>query len=403
MYSYPLTFNSIKLEEKKSVNEILNSEKFTMGKKVIEFEKKFAKWTGFKYSLMVNSGSSANLLLIESLLRGTRKYKFLKPGDEVIVPALAWPTTIWPIVQLGLKPVFVDSNFEDLSIDFKKAKKAITKKTKAVFLIHVLGNSANMDLAKNFCKRYKLELLEDCCESLGAFYKKQHVGNFGLGGTFSFYFAHHICSIEGGAICTNNKALFEDLKSFRAHGWIRNRSDKKKFIKKNKNLDENFLFVTTGYNVRPTELNAAIAIKQLKKLEDNLKKRDSIVKKVIKIIKEFKDLKIIGEEKISKNIFNKNSRVHSWMNLPILYTKKSQKKFKKILKIFKKNKIETRAIIAGNLIKHPVMKNIDFKISGDLKVSEQIFKYGFMIGCHPNINLQAIQSLKKAIKESNKI
>lgn len=403
MHAYPLTFNSIKSDEKKTVNEILKSEKFTMGSKVSEFETKFAKWTGFKHCLMVNSGSSANLLLVESLLRGTRKYKFLKPGDEVIVPALAWPTTIWPIVQLGLKPVFVDSNFEDLSIDFNKAKKAITSKTKAVFLIHVLGNSANMKMAKNFCKKYKLELLEDCCESLGAFYDKKHVGNFGLGGTFSFYFAHHICSIEGGAICTNNKSLFEDLKSFRAHGWIRNRSDKRKYLKKYKNLDENFLFVTTGYNVRPTELNAAIGIEQLKKLEINLIKRDNVVRKILRILKEFRDLKIIGEEKISKNILKKNNRIHSWMNLPILYTKKSPEKFKKILKIFKKNNIETRSIIAGNLIRHPVMKNINFRIGSDLKVSEHIFKYGFMIGCHPNINFLAIKSLKKAIEECNKI
>lgn len=374
-----------------------------MGKKVIEFEKKFARWTGFKYSMMVNSGSSANLLLIESLLRGTRKYNYLKPGDEVIVPALSWPTTVWPIVQLGLKPVFVDSNIEDLSIDFNKAKKAITKKTKAVFLIHVLGNSANMNLAKQFCKKYNLELIEDCCESLGAFYKKKHVGNFGIGGTFSFYFAHHICSIEGGAICTNDKNLYEDLKSFRAHGWIRNRSDKKKYISKFNKLDENFLFVTTGYNVRPTEINAAIGIQQLSKLENNLRKRDIVVKKILKIIEQFEDLEIIGKEKISKNLSHKNIRSHSWMNLPILYKKKSPSNFKKILKIFKKNKIETRSIIAGNIIRHPVMKNLDFRIGCDLKVSEHIFKYGFMIGCHPNIDNKAILSLEKAIHNCNKV
>jgi len=403
LFKYPLTFNSIDDKEKKSVNKILNSGIFTMGKYVEKFEKKFANWTGSKYSVMVNSGSSANLLMIESLLRGQRKKKYLKKGDEIIVPALTWPTTLWPIVQLGLKPVFVDSNYNDLSIDFKKAEKAITKKTRAVFLIHVLGNAANMDKATRFCKKYSLILLEDCCESLGAFYKKKHIGNFGLAGSFSFYFAHHICSIEGGAICTNDKKLVDDLRSFRAHGWIRNRSDKSHFIKSNKNLDKKFLFVTTGYNVRPTEINAAMGLEQLKKLDFFLKKRDSTINIISKILLSFPDFKIIGLDKLKNNLKNKKYRNHSWMNLPILYKKKSFKKFKKILNIFKHKGIETRSIIAGNIIYHPVMKNIDYKIGTDLNVADNVFKYGFMIGCHQNIKDKSIKALKKAIIECKQL
>ena len=403
LFKYPLTFNSIDSKEKKSVNKILNSGIFTMGKYVEKFEKKFASWTGSKYSVMVNSGSSANLLMIESLLRGQRKKKYLKKGDEIIVPALTWPTTLWPVVQLGLKPIIVDSNYNDLSIDFEKAEKAVTKKTKAVFLIHVLGNAANMDNATQFCKKHNLILLEDCCESLGAFYKKKHIGNFGLAGSFSFYFAHHICSIEGGAICTNDKKLADDLRSFRAHGWIRNRSDKSHFINSNKKLDKKFLFVTTGYNVRPTEINAAMGLEQLKKLDFFLKKRDKTIKIISKILLSFPDFKIIGLDRLKNNLKNKKYRNHSWMNLPILYKKKSFKKFKKILNIFKHNGIETRSIIAGNIIYHPVMKNINYKIGTDLNVADNVFKYGFMIGCHPNIKDKSIKALKKTIIECKQL
>jgi len=403
LYRYPLTFNSIGKEEENSVNKILRSKKFTMGKNVEKFEKKFAKWIGSKYSVMVNSGSSANLLMIESLLRGQRKSKKLKRGDEIIVPALSWPTTVWPIIQLGFVPVFVDSNMHDLSIDFKKAEHAITKKTKAVFMIHVLGNSADMGEATKFCKKFNLLLIEDCCESLGSHYKKKHIGNFGMAGSFSFYFAHHICTIEGGAICTNDKNLANDLRSFRAHGWIRNRSDKKNFEKKYKLLDEKFLFVTTGYNVRPTEINAVMGLNQLNKLDFFLNKRDAVVKKISKILLGFPNLKIIGLNKLNNKKKQKANRGHSWMNLPLLYTIKSRTKFLKILKVFKKNSIETRAIIAGNIVHHPALKGTKFRIGNKLNVSNKIFKYGFMIGCHPSISLKAINSLKKAVSECKNI
>ncbi len=403
MHKYPLTFNSIGTEEEKSVNKILKSKKFTMGKNVEKFERNFAKWVGSKYSVMVNSGSSANLLMVESLLRGQRKTKKLKKGDEIIVPALSWPTTVWPIIQLGFVPVFVDSNIDDLSIDFKKAKKAVTKKTKAIFMIHVLGNSANMDEAIKFCKKFNLILIEDCCESLGSHFKKKHIGNFGMAGSFSFYFAHHICTIEGGAICTNDKNLANDLKSFRAHGWIRNRSDRANFAKKYKLLDEKFLFVTTGYNVRPTEINAAMGLSQLKRLDYFLNRRDAVVKKISRILLKFPHLEIIGLKKLNNDKKQKKNREHSWMNLPLLYKVKSRPKFLEILKIFKKNKIETRSIIAGNIVHHPALKKMKFRIGNKLSVSNEIFKYGFMIGCHPNISLKAINSLKKAVSECKNI
>tara|TARA_B100001540_G_C15734812_1_gene609339 strand:+ start:88 stop:753 length:666 start_codon:yes stop_codon:yes gene_type:complete len=218
-YSYGLTADTFRKEDFQAIKKLFESRKYTMGENVSLFEKKLSKWLNVKNSIMVNSGSSANLLLISSLLyRTNNKEKILNIGDEVLVPSLAWPTTIWPIVQLGLKPVFTDINLHSLAIDLKSAKKLITSKTKAMFLIHVLGQACNMKKYKNFCKENNLILLEDCCESFGAFSHKKTVGSFGLGGTFSHYFSHHLTTIEGGSIITNNNKLADDLRSMRAHG-----------------------------------------------------------------------------------------------------------------------------------------------------------------------------------------
>ena len=403
MKKYFLTFDSIGKQERSEAIKSLISGKYTMGNKVKQFENLFAKWVGAKYAVMVNSGSSANLLMIESLLRGTRN-RYLKKGDEIIVPALSWPTTIWPVVQLGLKPVFVDSNIDDLSIDFDRLQKTITKKTKALFLIHVLGNHANMKKALEFTKKNNIILLEDCCESLGAFSKKKHVGTFGLAGSFSFYFAHHLTTIEGGCIVTNEKRLAEDFRSYRAHGWIRDRNDKSKFTKKYPHLDENFLFLTTGYNVRPTEFQAAIGLVQLKKLEKSLSKRDMMVKKIQKVLSDYPTLEILGSRKISNfKINNKNMRNHSWMNLPLYFKEKSKNKLIKIIKILNDTGIETRPIIAGNILKHPALKNIEFRIGNKLIIANKLFKYGFMIGCHPGIKNYSLKLLKKSLNLIKKL
>ena len=240
-----------------------------MGKGVEKFEKKIASWLGVKNAIMVNSGSSANLLLISSLLYRTNK-KILKKGDEVLVPALSWPTTIWPLVQLGLKPIFTDIDIDSLAIDLNSAKKMLSKKTKAMFLIHVMGQSCDMKKYKEFCSKNNLILLEDCCESFGAFFNKQSVGSFGYGGTFSHYFSHHLSTVEGGTIVTNNDNLADDIRSLRSHGWIRDRKDKEKFQSNNINIDRRWLFVLPGYNVRPTEIQGVLGVRQIKRINENL-------------------------------------------------------------------------------------------------------------------------------------
>jgi len=404
MQTYKLINDNFDQSEINAAIKVLRSGKYTMGKSVEEFEKKFAKWVGAKYAVMVNSGSSANLLILETLIRGSKKKNKLRVGDEVIVPALSWPTTIWPILQLGLKPVFIDSNLKDLAVDVERFKKAINNKTKAIFLTHILGNCADIKSIVRIAKQKNILLLEDCCESLGAYYKQKHVGNFGIAASFSHYFSHHICTIEGGTVTTNDPVMANDLRSTRAHGWVRNRSDQKRIINSNKSIDSKFLFVTTGFNVRPTEINGAIGLVQLKKLESFLVKRDINIIRVSKIINKSKYLSIIGREKIPKQSHqNKKLRSHSWFTIPLIMKKGEKSKKQKILKIFKKCKIDTRPIIAGNLLKHPAMKNIKYKTFGDFKIANEIFNFAFMIGCSPDLKLNELKCLEKAIKLSNSI
>ena len=395
---FTLSTDTFSKEEFNTVNKVMMSRNYTMGDVVEKFEKSLAKWIGVKNAIMVNSGSSANLLIIESLLRRSIKFNNLKQGDEIIVPALSWPTTVWPIIQLGLTPVFADSNSDSLAICLKSAQRLVSKKTRAIFLIHVLGYAENINDYKFFCKKNGLILIEDCCESLGAFSDKKHVGTQGHAGSLSHFFSHHLTTIEGGSIITNDDCLADDIKSFRAHGWIRNRKDRSFLIKKYKNLDPRFLFFTSGYNVRPMELQAAIGLVQLKKLEFFLKKRDKVAFSVNKILNEISWLKLIGNERIKNKKIKKRDREHSWMNIPIILESGSPIKLKKVKNIFEKFHIETRPIIAGNILKHPALKKVNYRHDKNLPVANNCLENGFMIGCHSNIGDQQLELFSKVIK-----
>ena len=273
-YILPLADDSFGEEERHAMLSVIDSGKYTMGERVEEFEEAFSNWVGTSHSVMVNSGSSANLLLVYSQIVSSFQKDLLKPGDEVLVPALLWPTTIWPLVQFGLKPVLVDINLNSLAMDLDDSKNKITSKTKAIFLIHVLGYACDMDQYVQFCNSNNLFLLEDCCESFGAFDKSRHVGSFGKGGTFSHFFSHHLTTMEGGTITSNSLELSDDLKSLRAHGWVRNRSDIEKFSNQYKELDKRFLFLMPGFNVRPMEIQAAVGMVQLSRMDELLSYRD---------------------------------------------------------------------------------------------------------------------------------
>lgn len=396
MEKYSLAKDSFDQQEIDAVVNVMKSGKYTMGEQVSLFERELAEWMGAKHALMVNSGSSANLLMVEALLRRSLSEGVLKAGDEVLVPALSWPTTVWPLLQLGLVPVFTDVDPTTLAIDLKSAERSLSPKTKGMFLIHVLGLAADMKAYQAFCKKNGITLIEDCCESFGAFFEGQHVGLFGMAGSMSHFFSHHLTTMEGGTIITNDTALFDDLKSFRAHGWIRDRSDKEAWVKKYPQLDSRFMFITSGYNVRPMELQAAVGRVQLKKIDQFLQDRDVLAATVAEICKnKSPQLRLIGSEFISDKK-DRKSRRHSWMNLPFVIQNSNLDR-KKVMAHLESLGVETRPIIAGNLSRHPACEKLNTVTRDSLGVCDQILEKGFMIGCHSGLTSSQVGVLEKAL------
>ena len=393
----------IKLHEPTfGVEEIFNFTKqlittnVTMGKQVEFFEKKICDKFGFKYAVSSNSGSSANLLMISALMSNLYS-KRLKKNDEIIVPALAWSTSIFPLTQYGLKPVFVDCNLKTMNIDIDQVKKAISKKTKGILTIPIYGNPCEMDELTKICKKKGFVLLEDTCESMGAKYNNKFVGGFGLASSFSFYFSHHITCLEGGVTVTNDYELAEIMKIIRSHGWIRNLKEKEKWIKDYPKIDPNFLFVNEGYNLRLTEPQARMGITQIKKLDSFIKKRRNNANHLMNLMKEFNNFFIYQHEK--KKSF------HTWFGFTIIIKDLKVINRAKLCKFLNKNCIETRVIVSGNFASQPVVKNFKHRVVGNLENSNKIMTNGFSIGIHQNLGNNQIKYVynvfKKYLKREN--
>jgi CDP-4-dehydro-6-deoxyglucose reductase, E1 len=374
-FKYPLLHDGFSPQDIKLGIKVLNSRQITMSKITLEFEKRFAKKIGAKYAVMVNSGSSANLLSAFASCNPMRKNIF-KKGDEVLIPAICWSTSLWPFVQAGMKPVFVDSDINTLNISVEDIKKKINRKTKVLVVVHVLGNCSKMDEIKSICKKKNIILVEDTCESLGSKFKNNYLGNFGDFGTYSFYYSHQITSGEGGMIVCHNDEDYDILLSLRSHGWARKLIKQKKYEKKYKNLDDRFIFLNSGFNLRPTEIQAAIANNQFKRL-DKLKKlkqknHNSIINKLIEH-KDWRNQFTFIKENISVNA--------NWFGLSILINEPFVKKKKKFINYLTKSGIENRPIISGNFINQPSFKLFKFKANRNtLKNSQKIEDRGFFIG-----------------------
>jgi CDP-6-deoxy-D-xylo-4-hexulose-3-dehydrase len=382
---YPLSsLNSISKAAIEAGVESLRSGRYTMGPKVQQFEQDFAAWVGAKHAVMVNSGSSANLLAVEALMRGSQQ-AYWKAGDEVLVPALAWSTTVAPLVQLGLVPVFVDSDPETLAMDFRHAETLVSERTVGVFLIHVLGLAADLVQATTFCEKHHLVLIEDCCEAFGAHFRGLSVGTTGLVGTFSHFFSHQLTTMEGGTIITEDDAIADDLRSMRAHGWSRDRLDKAQWS--NSEIDPSFCFVTTGHNVRPLEVQGAIGIEQLKEADVQLEKRVETADRFVDLLEdEAPWLRVIGKWHANDLYVGRKWCTHTWMNMPLLVEAFSPVSKAQVLQQFHAAGIETRPILAGNFVKHPVMRTIPhYRVSPTgYPVANRVMRDGFMIGCHPD-------------------
>ena len=373
-YFYPLIEDPFSNNDISEGIKVLKSKQLTISKKTFNFEKDFSSSLKSKYSLMVNSGSSANLLALQCLINPYRKNR-LKAGDEVIIPTLCWSTSLWPIIQSNLKPVFVDINPLTLNIDESEVEKKITKKTKAILLVHVLGNSCDMDQIMKIKKKHNLILIEDTCESLGSKYNDKYLGTFGEFSSFSFYSSHQISSGEGGMICCKDKVDYNIIKSLRSHGWSRGTSFENTIYKSNKKLDKRFIFFNSGYNLRPTEVSAAIGHNQFKRLNKFISIRNFNKKKIILSMKK----NMIINKKIDFYYENKNV-TPSWFGLPIkiLVNKKKYKNI--IIKKLEKNGIETRPIISGNFADQPAAKKYNLTSNNKFPNTDFVYNNSFFIG-----------------------
>ena len=364
-FRYPLLENAFSNEDISTAIKVVKSRRLTMSKKTIEFEKKFSNFINSKHCLMVNSGSSANLLAFFALVNPMKKNK-LRKGDECLIPALCWSTSLWPIVQSGLKPKFIDVDLKTFSPSFEIIKKNTTKKTRAIMLINVLGNCSEIDKIKNFTRKKNIYLIEDNCESLGSIYKGKNLGTFGDFSTFSFYYSHQLTAGEGGMIVCKNKSDYRILQSLRAHGWDREISKKK----------NTFNFINQGFNLRPLDVSASIAMSQLKRLKKMIKIRKFNRDMIIKLLKKSPK----WDNQFTFFECNKNLKP-SWFSIPLLINKRYLKFKNTYLRKLEKNKIETRPIISGNFINQPAIKLHKLKFNKKkFKISQDIEDRGFFIG-----------------------
>jgi len=364
---------------KKDINagiKVIKSKQLTMSKITKRFEEYFAKKIGAKFALMVNSGSSANLLALSAITNPMYNKK-LKQNDEVLIPAVCWSTSLWPIIQLGLKPVFVDVDIETLNISIDDLEKKITNKTKALMCIHILGISSNMQKIQKICKKKNIIIIEDTCESLGAKYKNKYLGTVGQFGTFSFYFSHQITSGEGGMIVCDNIHNYNILKTLRSHGWSRDTYFHEKYKKKYKNLNDKFLFINSGYNLRPTEIQAAIALNQFKRLNIFKKIRQENRDKIIFNLKSSK----IWNNQFDFVKINKFMKP-SWFGLAILINNKYLHKKNKFINFLNKIGIENRPILSGNFLNQPAAKLYKLDNKKIFPKADEVEKRGFFIGLH---------------------
>ncbi len=390
-FSHPLMDNNFTSSDILEVNKVLKKKNIilTQSKKVDEFEQKWSKWLGVKYSTFVNSGSSANFISI-SLLKILNKNK---TKNEIIVPTLTWVSDINSIIMNGFKPIFVDVNLENLSMNTEQVIKRINKKTLAVFITHAQGfNGLNSNLLK-FLKRKKIHLIEDVCESHGATFNNKKLGTYGLISNFSFYYAHHMTTIEGGMISTNDKKIYELSKILRSHGMARESKNKifeKKIINKYKELSPKFIFLYPTLNFRNTEIGAAIGINQLKSLDSNNLKRT----------KNFEYFtKYLDNTKYWNNFDLSGSSNYAF---PIILKTDNLIKRDNFEKALIKNNIEFRRGNAGggNQLRQPYLKkfvkNINLK---KFKNVEKIHFFGYYIGNYPSLKINKIKQIVQILNQ----
>lgn len=367
---YPLASSTWNHEEFKALQRVIDSRNFTMGKEVQKFEEMFAEKVGSSFAIMTNSGSSANLAMITAAkyVKNSR----LKDGDAIIVPAVSWSTTYYPIHQLGFSLSFVDIDQDTLNIDVEKVRDAITSRTKGILTVNLLGNPSNLLELKRIAEEYDLILFEDNCESLGASLDDKQAGTFGLAGTFSSFFSHHISTMEGGITVTNDESIYQTMKSVRAHGWTRDLPDKNHVHDKSGDQWEDlFRFVIPGYNLRPLELEGALGQCQIEKLDDFVSARRSNAERLKSKSKHLKHISF--QREIGKS---------SWFGFSIVLRGPLSGKRSDLIQLLDRSKIQSRPIVAGNFVQNPVIRHLRHEPIPELTNANYIHKNGLFVGNH---------------------
>lgn len=385
-FKFPLATTTWEKEEFDAMQRIIRSGMFTMGDNVLAFEQAFSQYIGSQYCVMVNSGSSANLLMIASLFYTKNSTLKLHRGDEVIVPAVSWSTTYYPLFQYGLKIKLVDIDLHTLNIDLTQLEDAITDKTRLIMAVNLLGNANDFSKIHKIIGNKNIILIEDNCESMGAKYQGKMTGTFGVMGTFSTFFSHHISTMEGGLIVTDNEELYQILLSLRSHGWTRSLPAKNQVCsdKSDDPFEESFRFILPGYNLRPLEIEGALGVEQVKKLPKIIRQRRENAHIFQEIFLNHPDILI--QEEIGES---------SWFGFSLVIRPKCSLTRKQLLKKLNDLGFECRPIVAGNFAKNEVIKYFDIEIHGSLDNAEHIDRNGLFIGNHHYQISEAIESLSK--------
>lgn len=373
---------------------------WTEGRFGKEFESSFKKFLGVKYVSLVNSGSSANLLALASLTSSCFGEKRLKPGDEFITTPVAFPTTVNPGVLYGLKPVFIDAEIDTLNINAEKIEKAIGKKTKLIMIAHTLGKPFDLSTVLKLVEKYNLWLIEDCCDALGSKYDGKLLGAFGHIATFSFYPAHQITMGEGGAVVTNNPLIHRSIRAFRDWGrdcWCdtgRDNTCNKRFKWKLGDLpygyDHKYIYSQIGFNLKLTDFQAAIGLAQLKKLPDFIQKRKKNYQKLYEFFKKYEKYFILMKT------FEKEDPC--WFGFPVVVRQNSPFTRNQLTEYLEKNKIGTRNVFSGNLLRHPAYLNLKYRKAGKIEIADIVMNNAFWLGVYPGINEEMMEYVKETIR-----
>lgn len=368
--SFPLATSSWDAAEFAALQTVIESDRFTMGPKVAEFEQQFAEHFGSRHAVMVNSGSSANLIAIAAAVLDPRNG--ISPGDEIIVPAVSWATTYYPLQQYGLKLRFVDIDVDTLNIDLNLIEDAITPKTKGIFAVNLLGNPLDYGKLTAIAEKYDLIVWEDNCESMGAQFNGKFAGTFGQLGTFSTFFSHHISTMEGGVIVTDDTQLYQMMISLRSHGWTRELpKDNFVYPKTGDHFEDLFRFVLPGYNVRPLEMSGALGIEQLAKVPELVLGRQSNARYFVEKFQALESVRL-----------QKETGSSSWFGFSFILEGTLAGRRAEVVEALTRAGIESRPVVAGNFTRNPVMKYLDAYVPEQLPGADKVHDDGLFVGNH---------------------